>query len=52
LTLAVQKKVKAGGAAEKAALREASAAASAKTDADKDKEAEKGGARFGKGAHA
>jgi hypothetical protein len=52
LTPAVQKKVKAGRAAEKAALREASAAASAKTDADKDKEAEKGGVRFGKGAHA
>ena len=52
LTPAVQKRVKAGRAAEKAALREASATASAKPDADKDKEAEKGGARFGKGAHA
>jgi hypothetical protein len=52
LTPAVQKRVKAGRAAEKAALREASATASAKPDADKDKEAEKGGVRFGKGAHA
>jgi hypothetical protein len=47
---ATKAKVKAGRAAEKAAKRAASAATSAK--ADEDKEAEKGGAKFGKGAHA
>jgi hypothetical protein len=51
LPAAIQAKVKAGRAAEKAALRETSATASAKPDADTDKEAEKGGVRFGKGAH-
>jgi hypothetical protein len=47
-------KVNAGCAAEKAAKRAASAASlSTKTaDTDKDKEAEKGGIKFSKGAHA
>jgi hypothetical protein len=45
--------VNAGCAAEKAAKRETTAASSAKTaNADKEKESEKGGAKFGKGAHA
>ena len=50
---ATKAKVKAGRAAEKAAKRAASAASSARADeADKDKEADKGGVKFGKGAHA
>jgi hypothetical protein len=47
---AIKAKVKAGRAAEKAAKRAASAASSAKTK--EDKEADKGGVKFGKGAHA
>jgi hypothetical protein len=47
---ATKAKVKAGRAAEKAAKRAASAASSAKPD--EDKEADKGGVKFGKGAHA
>jgi hypothetical protein len=46
---ATKAKVKAGRAAEKAAKRAASAASSAKPD--EDKEADKGGVKFGKGAH-
>jgi hypothetical protein len=54
LPAATKAKVNMGCAAEKAAKRAASAASlSVKTaDADKDKEAEKGGIKFGKGAHA
>jgi hypothetical protein len=48
---ATKAKVKAGRAAEKAAKRAASAASSAKSD-EADKEPEKGGIKFGKGAHA
>jgi hypothetical protein len=46
---AVKMKVHQGRAAEKAAKRAASAASSAKPD--EDKEADKGGVKFGKGAH-
>jgi hypothetical protein len=50
---ATQAKVNAGRAAEKAAKRATSVASLAKSaDADKEKEAEKGGIKFGKGAHA
>jgi hypothetical protein len=48
---ATKAKVKAGRAAEKAAKRSAAAASSAKPD-DADKEPDKGGVKFGKGAHA
>jgi hypothetical protein len=47
---AVKMKVHQGRAAEMAAKRAASAASSAKPD--EDKEADKGGVKFGKGAHA
>jgi hypothetical protein len=49
---ATKAKVNAGRAAEKAAKRAASAAASAKPADTDAKEAKKGGAKFGKGAHA
>jgi hypothetical protein len=53
LLAAIKAKMNAGRAAKKAVQREAVAAALVKSaDADKDKEAEKGGARFGKGTHA
>jgi hypothetical protein len=48
---AIKTKVHQGCAAEKAAKRAAAAASSAKSD-EVDKEAEKGGVKFGKGAHA
>jgi hypothetical protein len=52
-TISPQPRRQAVHAAEKAAKRAAAAASSAKTaDPDKDKEAEKGGVKFGKGAHA
>jgi hypothetical protein len=50
---AVKTKVQQGRAAEKAAKRAASAASSAKADdAEKNKDADKGGVKFSKGAHA
>jgi hypothetical protein len=53
LPAAVKAKVNAGRAAEKAAKRAVAAASSAKmADVDTERESEKGGAKFGKGAHA